>query len=263
MINHMQKAIIKKDLRSVTSNKQMFSVMLIVPLALTVVLPSIFILVVHFVPDDWGDFQKMLDLLPAQQQQGGVENTLIMLLLNNIIPLFFLMVPIMAASVMAASSFVGEKEKSTLETLLYAPIRLKGIFQSKVLASFLMSMLVSLTSFITMLLVVETELLLLTGSMILPGVNWFIIMLLISPALSMVAITLIVRGSAKAQTVEEAQQRSVLLILPILMLVLGQFMGVILISVWVLLALGAAMALLALLLMKNSLNKFTYETLLL
>lgn len=41
-----------------------------------------------------------------------------------------LMIPVMASSVMAASSFVGEKEKHTLETLLYSPLSLKQLFQS-------------------------------------------------------------------------------------------------------------------------------------
>ena len=44
-MNKMQLALMKKDIRGVTSNKQVFSVMLIVPLALTIVLPSIFVFV--------------------------------------------------------------------------------------------------------------------------------------------------------------------------------------------------------------------------
>ena len=52
-----------------------------------------------------------------------------------------------------------EKEKRTLETLLYCPLSLRKIFQAKVLASFLLSMTVSLFSFAAMLLVMETEIL--------------------------------------------------------------------------------------------------------
>ena len=65
-------------------------------------------------------------------------------------PLYFLIIPIMAATVMSATSFVGEKEKQTLETLLYCPLSLKQIFRAKVLASFLLSMLVSGISFVAM-----------------------------------------------------------------------------------------------------------------
>lgn len=64
-MNIGQFALIKKDMRSVTSNKQIFAVLLIVPLVLTIVLPSIFVFVISFAPDAASDFQKLLDMLPA------------------------------------------------------------------------------------------------------------------------------------------------------------------------------------------------------
>ena len=90
-----------------------------------------------------------------------------------------------------------------------ARLTLKQIFQAKVWASFLLSMLVSLISFTAMFLVMETELFFLMGRLLIPGVSWLVIMLLLSPAISLIAVTLIVRGSAKAQSVEESQQAAV------------------------------------------------------
>jgi len=262
MINSMQTALIKKDLRSITSNKRMFSVLLIVPLVMVVMLPSIFILAILFDPSGASDLEPMLELLPNGAQSGNVTQAIIGLVLNSILPVFFLIIPIMAASVMAASSFVGEKEKRTLETLLYCPLSLREIFIAKVLASFLLSMLVSLISFLVMILVVEVEIIIVTGGMVLPGISWLILMLLVSPALSLIAITLIVRGSAKAQTMEESQQRSVFLILPVILLAVGQFTGIMLVNVWILLALGIILAAVALLSMRGSFTRFDYETLL-
>lgn len=261
MINLMKTALIKKDLHSITANKQLFSNILIVPLVLAVIVPSIFVLLILFMPEASADFQKMFELLPLAEQSGNINQTLIKLILNNIMPVFFLIIPIMASSVMAASSFVGEKEKRTLETLLYCPLSLKQIFHSKVLASFLMSMIVSFTSFFAMVFVVEIELFLAEGHMIMPDANWLVILLLLSPAISMIAITLIVRGSAKAHTVEEAQQRSVFLIMPLILLIVGQFTGILLVSSWILLGLSVILVLIALLLMKNAIRNLNYETL--
>lgn len=232
-------ALIKKDIRGITSNKQIFAVLLIVPLVLTIVLPSIFVLVLTQAPDAASDFQKLLDMMP-----------------------FFLIVPIMASSVMAASSFVGEKEKHTLETLLYSPLSLRQLFQSKILAGFSVGMMVSYISFAAMLLVVEVEVFFLTGNLIIPGISWLIIMLLIAPTFSLVAIAVTVRSSAKAKTIEEAQQRAVFLIFPILALVIGQFTGILLINSWLLLGLGAVLVVLDVLLMRNAAGNFTYEKLL-
>ena len=45
-------AIIKKDFRIIASNRRLFPALFIVPLVLTIVLPSIFVITIHFVPDD-------------------------------------------------------------------------------------------------------------------------------------------------------------------------------------------------------------------
>lgn len=262
MVNAKQKAIIKKDLRGIIFNKRLFPTLIIVPIVFTVVFPTIFILASYFAPQELSEFQQLLDLLPLQGQSGDASQLFVGLLFNYIMPIFFIIIPIMAASVMAASSFVGEKEKSTLETLLYSPLTLKQIFQSKVLASFILSMIVSVGSFAIMLLVVEIEMLATNGSLIVPSVNWLIIMLLVAPAVSLISITMIVRGSAKSQTMEESQQKAVFLIFPVLVLIVVQFTGVFLVNAGLLLALGAVFALIAGLLMKGSMRKFDYETLL-
>ena len=105
------------------------------------------------------------------------------------------------------------------------------------LLSFL-SMLVSLITFVAMFLVIETELFFLMGRLLLPSISWLVVLLLVSPAISLIAVTLIVRGSAKAQSVEESQQVAVFLLLPLLLLIVGQFTGVLLMNVWILLGLG-------------------------
>lgn len=251
-MNVRQLAVTKKDIRGVTLNKQVFAVLLIVPLALTIVLPSIFVLVTAFAPDAASDFQKILDMLPADNVARSQQQRIFGLILNNIMPVFFLMIPIMASSVMAASSFVGEKEKHTLETLLYSPLSLKQMFQAKILAGFSVGMMVSYISFAAMMLVLELEVFLLTGKAILPSSSWLAIMLLIAPAISIIAIAVTVRSSAKAQTIEEAQQRAVFLVFPILALLIGQFTGILLISAGLLWGVGAVLAALDVLLMRGA-----------
>ena len=254
-------AIIKKDFRGVAANRRLFPALFLVPSLLAVVLPSIFVIAVHFTPDD-PDILKLLALVPQAAPGQSLELTLWGLLLNSILPAFFLVIPVMASSITAASAFVGEKERPTLETLLYCPLTLRQIFQAKVLASFLVSMVVSLLSFAAMFLVVEGEVFFLAGQALRPSVNWLAVLLLVSPAVSLIAVTLIVRGSAKAQSVEESQQAAVFLILPLLLLVVGQFAGLFLMSFWLLLGLGLLCGALAWILLRKSMGRFTYERLL-
>ena len=262
-MNAGQLAVMKKDIRGITSNKRVFTMLLVVPLVLSIVVPSVIILTAAFVPDAVSDFQMLLDMLPAAGA-GDQQQMIFALVLNNVMPTFFLMIPIMASSVMAASSFVGEKEKHSLETLLYSPLSIKQLFQAKILAGLAVGMMVSYVSFAAMLLVLEAEaeVLLLTGNMLLPSASWLIIMLLIAPAISIAAIAVTVRSSAKAQTVEEAQQRAVFLIFPIIALVIGQFTGIVLINSGLLWGLGVVLAALDALLMRGAAGSFTYEKLL-
>ena len=217
------------------------------------------------------EFQTVLHILvhahirdvAAIVQGAGTELVYVArIVLNQIMPSFFLIIPIMASSVMAASSFVGEKEKHTLETLLYSPLSLGQLFQSKILAGFSVGMMISFSSFAAMLLVMELESFFLTGNLLLPAASWLAIMLLIAPAISLVAIAVTVRSSAKAQTIEEAQQRAVFLIFPILALLIGQFTGIILISAGLPWGVGIVLAALAILLVKRAAGNFTYEKLL-
>lgn len=260
-MNTAMLAIIKKDFRGVAANKRLMTALLVVPLMFTLVLPSIFVFTIHFSPID-PDFQRLLTLLPMTARMGDLKLTLTGLILNSILPPFFLIIPIMTASIMAASAFVGEKEKHTLETLLYCPLTVKQIFRAKVLASFLLSMMVSLVSFCAMALVLELETFLLAGCLLPLNFNWPIILLLVSPSISLIAVTLIVRGSAKARSVEESQQSAIFLIVPIVLLLAGQFTGVLLVNAWILLGLGALSALLAWVLLKKSMSRFTNEMLL-
>jgi len=264
MNNKMQIAIISKDIRGITSNSRMLTVLIVVPLVMTVLLPAIFIFTILFTPIDSPDMQQMLQLLESSipEKNDDLQIMLINLILNYVIPLFFVMIPIMASSVMASSSFVGEKEKKTLETLLYCPLPLKDIFSAKILASFLLSMAVSVFSFLIMIIIVEILLFILMGSIVLPNINWLIMMLLVSPAAALISINLIVRGSAKAQTSEEAQQTSMFLILPLLLLIVGQFTGIMMLSPLVFFIIGAALALIAVVMFKGSFGRFNYEALL-
>ena len=261
-MNAGQLAVIRKDVRGITSNKQVLTVMLVVPIVLTIIVPSAVVLTAVLSPESVSELQTLLDMLPAAGAGSNQQQVIFGLVLNSIMPAFFLMIPIMASSVMAASSFVGEKEKRTLETLLYSPLSLRQLFRAKILAGFFVGMMVSCISFAAMLLVLELEAFFLTGELIMPGAGWLPVMLLVSPAISLIAIAVTVRGSAKAQTVEEAQQRAVFLIFPIIALLIGQFTGIILIDSGLLWGLGTVLAALDVLLMRGTAGSFTYEKLL-
>ncbi len=264
MFNNRQKAIMVKDVRGITENKRYFSVLTILPLIFSVVFPTIMLLTVLLSPTDSSSFTEMARILPDFQKldQEQLIRDLLFLMINNVIPIFFLIIPIMTASVMAASSFVGEKEKRTLETLLYSPLSIREIFQAKVYASFFVAIFVTYVSFILTVIVIEAELYFITGMMLPLSLNWLWVMLLIVPAITIISIVLIVKGSAKSTTIEESQQKAAFLIRPIALLLIGQFTGILVFGGWVVISIGLILLLIALLLLRFSMTGFTYERLL-
>ena len=80
-------ALIKKDFRGVTTNKHLFTGLLVVPLVLTIILPSVFVFLIYFNPND-PDIQKLLELLPQSAQYGSLELTVAGMILNFILPDF-------------------------------------------------------------------------------------------------------------------------------------------------------------------------------
>ena len=265
MINSQQIALVKKDIRAVTSNKRLLSVILLVPLFMTVVLPSIFVFIAGLADLDSSDIQDLVTAFGIPDHIIGTDLRVfvIKMIMNEILPMFFMMIPVLTSTTMAASSFIGEKEKRTLETLLYCPLSIKQIFDAKIVASLVLSQLVSFASFVMMILVIQLEARLIIGRFISMGWSWLILLLLITPGLSLISITFIVRGSAKAGSVEESQQRSAFLVIPIILLVIMQFSGLQLLSVWVMLAGGLILLTIGYLFSRRISLRFSYEKLLL
>jgi len=261
MINLKQKALIVKDLRFIKSTKGNLTAIIIVSLMFSVVIPSIFIVAMYLSPDDLGDFEFFLGLLGDITPEEATLAVL-SLMLNNIAPMMFLMIPVIATTTMATTSFVGEKEKRTLETLLYSPLSLSQIFSSKVLASFFMSVIVTILTFFLYFAVSQTLLHFLFGQVMLPSANWYLTVFVVAPALSLLAVTITVKISAKAQTMEEAFQKAGLLTIPVIIFAGSQFTGLMMLSVWLLLAVAAVIGIIALVLMKSALRNFNYEMLL-
>ncbi len=260
-MNNAMRAIIKKDFKGVISNKLLYSRLYIVPIVMVVLIPTIFLIASYFSGMDDIDVKmsRFLSSLPVSLDMGRLDLTLANISLNFLVPMFFLTIPIMTGSTMAASAFVGEKERQTLKTLLYCPLTLKDIFKAKVLASLVLSLLVTAVSFVVLVVVFETESYFILGSFVALSPMWAVILLLLVPSISMLAIILIVRSSAKAQSVEEAQQSASYLVFPLLAFIIPQLSGLFFLNIWIIAGVGVVCAFLAWIFFNKAMQGFTYE----
>jgi ABC-2 type transport system permease protein len=232
------RAIVRKDISAITASTQMWLPMVIVSGLFVVVFPAAMMIVgmnVHFEQDadTMRLIQTFLGGIPdsAVKAQiagfGTVGQQLVYLMLNYMLAPLFLIVPTMVTSLVAASSFVGEKEKKTLETLLFSPVREADLFTAKALSAFIPSMAISVGGFLLFALEFTLLGIPLFGRVVLPAPHWLPVVLWLSPALTLLVTFLNVLVSVKVKGFQEAQQVSVIVILPLIFLIYGQIGGIV------------------------------------
>jgi ABC-2 type transport system permease protein len=258
--------VFNKDWRDVSRNWEVMVPIIIVPILISLVIP----LIITLIPGSFntnlqeGDFvENILRSLPTyvRAELAGLNQTQIMkyvMLLYFFAP-FFLIIPIMASSVIASDSFAGEKERKTIEALLATPLSDSELLMGKILVSFAPAISVTVVSFLVYTVVVD----LLTfndyGWLLLPTVSWLLMIFGMAPAIALLGIGVSVIISAKVKGFREAQQISALLVLPVLALLFGQATGSLILGPLVVSGLTIAILLLDLLVFRVSLRLFNRE----
>ncbi|MBA2133357.1 ABC transporter permease [Capillibacterium thermochitinicola] len=255
------KAIITKDIKAISSNIQLWLPMIVVPLFFSLVLPLVLVLPARFTDlsaiGNSDVIMRLFSQLPPGRLREtifafpAVQQQIVYFTVNYLFAPFFLLIPLMTASVIGANSFAGEKERKTLETLLFAPLDLNTLFWAKILAAFLPATLLTLICSFLYGIVVNITAYPLFGRLIFPEGNWLLLLLWVSPALSLGTVFVNVFISAKVKGFQEAFQLSGLVILPILGLFIGQLFGILLVSSVFLWWFGAALWFINFLLLKK------------
>lgn len=227
--------VFKKDWLEIRRNWQVLLPIIMVPLIFSVLLPVMIVLIPSMSTSQTTSlqgFEELIANLPANIQANIAEMTaqqilIYIMTLYFFAPLFLIM-PVMASSVIASDSFAGEKERKTIEALLATPISDGELFLGKVLVSFIPAMIVTIASFIVYSIVVDIATFsIFNGTLLLPNLEWLITIFGLAPTIALTSIGLTVIISTKVKGFREAQQISVILLLPILGLVFAQASGAI------------------------------------
>lgn len=244
------RAIALKDIRAIRGNIQVWMPMLIVPIMLGVLVPGGLVLaVLHFGGDPkLGDLTQILERIPS----GSLADLLATLhtpatkaaffFANYLLAPFFLIIPLMAASTISADSFAGEKERGTLENLLFSPASIADVFLGKALAAFLPALGLTWATFLLTAITVNAAGWSAFNRLFFPTVNWLPLLLLVIPLLALAIIFLTVFISAKVRTFQAAYQLGGIVVLPVIGLIVGQISGVLLLSVQAIVWIGVGLA---------------------
>ncbi len=240
------RAIMRKDLRLVFKNRMVWLPMILVPAILFVVLPMVMLVLPSLVGTtalETGDIAPLLERMPAhlRSQIAGLSDLQQFTVLSStyLFAPLFLIVPLMVSSVLAADSFVGERERRTLEALLYTPITDVELFVGKLLVGFLPAAGVTVASFFLYGLVVNLSGYHIMGRIFFPTAIWWPLVFWVSPGVSVVGLGTTVLISSKVKTFMQAQQASGMLVLPIVFVMIGQLAGLFFMDTGLLLIAGA------------------------
>jgi ABC-type Na+ efflux pump permease subunit len=244
-------AIARKDLKVALQNKGVVLPIIILPLILFVVLPWIMSYAASLTDTSGASMSNVDELL--KRMPAGLLNELsgytfnqqmIIFMLVYMLAPMFLIVPLMVSSVLAADSFAGEKERKTLEALLYTPTTDRELFSAKLLGPWAAAVVIAWLSFVLYAVMVNAAAWGSIGHLFFPNPMWIALVFWVTPAVAGLGLVVMVFVSARAQGFQDAYQTGGLVVLPVIFLMIGQISGVMYFSLGLVLLVGSVIWLL-------------------
>jgi len=264
-------AIAKKDLREVSRNRTAWIPAVIVPLIFFIVLPVGFFLLPRLSIIQSAGMrsnitpQELQAVLPpdiASLFNGlSPEGMIPFAMMGYFFAPMFLIVPLMISSIVSSESFAGEKERKTLEGLLYSPATDTELFIGKLLAAFLPGVGFSLIGFVLYAVVVNILGYPLIGRIWFPLPGWWPLIFWIVPGVALLATSVTVLISARVNTFIEAYQTGGALVVLVIGLIAGQASGAIHLTVRVNMLVGLIIWLIDFVLIRFCLKLFNRHAL--
>ncbi len=202
--------IAKKDMTSVRKHKYVLYSLIGVPLIFAIFLPltSIYPVMGAEVPSTGG--------LPPFAPAGMPYKQAMISGLVNMTVLMFMLLPALIPSVIASYTFVGEKVNRQLEPLLATPTSDSELLIGKGLGAFVPAMVVTLVSFVGLIVLVDLLTFQLFGYLLLPNLLSMFVLFVYCPLVALLSVSFCVFISSRVTDVRAAMQLSSIVIFPVL-----------------------------------------------
>jgi len=245
MNKHAILTIVYKDVKIIAQNKQSVLSMIILPFIMLVIFPALAILApaaARVLVPPLAGLEGLPQHLPAtvQAELAGfnAKQRWDFLTLVYFLAPVYLVVPLTTASSIAADSFVGEKERKTIEALLYTPTTDQEIFLAKLLSPWIIGMGLALIGFLLYTVVANVTAWPDMHRVFFPNLMWIILVLWVAPAAAALGLSTMELVSVRAKSVQEASQLGSAIVIPLLLLMFVQAIGVVYLNLWLAFLLG-------------------------
>jgi ABC-type transport system involved in multi-copper enzyme maturation permease subunit len=137
-------------------------------------------------------------------------------------------VPLTISTAIGANTIVGERERGTGEFLAHSPATEREIYIGKLIASIVPGYVATLIGFGVYAVIVNTMVGPKVGGWFFPTGDWWLLMLWVVPPFIALALSAVLRISARVRSATAAQQASGLVTLPLILVAYGQSSGALL-----------------------------------
>ena len=247
MNSYIVQAIVRKDLKVVLQNKGVSVPLIVAPVIVLTLVPLMALAATsgEMSSADSAQLGKLLEIMPAGLQAAlagydGVQKYAMFLLVYGGAVLYTLL-PLMVVTTVASDSFAGEKERKTLEALLYTPATDWELLLGKLLSTWLPALGISWGGFVLYTVMANLAAWPVMGRVFFPTTMWVILAGWVAPAAAGLALGTMVLISSRARTFQSASQLAAVVVLPSFVMVGGSLIMVMCFGPWLMGLLGLAL----------------------
>lgn len=222
-------AVAKKDLLILRRSPSVYLPMVLLPTLLSVAIPLVIFAIssIPEMPNSLAIWVKLfIERMPAgsRAELTGFNQAQLMQVVTfkYFFMTLFLIIPVAAVSLFGSDSLAGERERKTIEAVLYTPLTMKDLWIGKLAALLAVGSSITFASFALYVCVVNIGCHSFLDHYLLPDARWLATVLLIVPLVTILSGSCMLFISAKVNSAMAAQQISVLILLPVLALFLSQ-----------------------------------------
>jgi ABC-2 type transport system permease protein len=227
--------VMRTDLKQLIGAKDFWVPMVLLGSFFFVVVPAFLLSVINNIGDVEAVRQvsDALELLPQSAQDAVPAEADPSTKVSYVLAVYLfapiaVVVPLTISTAVGASTIVGERERGTGEFLAHSPADVREIYLGKLLASLIPGYVTTVAGFgiysLLVNLIVGPDL----GGWFFPTPSWWLLIVWVLPPFLALALSLVLRLSARVKSTAAAQQASGLVTFPLIIIAYGQSTGALL-----------------------------------
>ncbi len=255
------KTIVDKEWAEVFKNKLVLFSVAFLPLLLTALPIIMLVTTQNLTPEDMTVSSSTPDEFFGDMCIGLNEADCTQVYMLNLFTLMFMILPVMVPVTIAAYSIVGEKTTRSLEPLLATPITTMELIIGKAVAAVLPAIAVTWLSFGIYLVTARF----MTNATVFARIidpMWLLAVFLVGPLLAVLAVCAAMMVSSRVSDPRTAEQLSGAVVLPVILVMMGQSFGLFLLSQELILVTAVVLVFLDAILVYLTIKMFQRETIL-